>query len=243
MSDTIKIIAYNIEFAKTTSPMAVAQHLQAANPDIICFSEVPNGDWTALVGEQLGMDYSYVGTTASANHEKEYWDQTGKYYGKFKSILSKTALTNLHEELLQGIGWSPVSVVFAQTVINDKTLLIGSLHIPSGIDDPTNSCAAYLAKLLDFYQDERVIICGDYNDLTHAVPLQILYKQGYKNAWIETNYSLTNQKTCNVKNEANYGIIDHFLYKGSLKIIRADIIKSGIPQSDHHAIEMEFLLN
>ena len=242
MASTAKIIAYNIEFAKATHPEAIAQHLQAENPDIICFSEVPNGDWTARVGQCMGMNYSYVGTIASANHEKEYLDKTGKYYGKFKSILSKTPVTDLHEELLEGTGWSPVSIVFARTIINDMSLLIGSLHIPSGIGDPANSCAANLAKLINSYQDERIIICGDYNDLAKAVPLQILYRQSYKNAWLETNYILINQKTCNAKNEESYGVIDHFLYKGSLKAVKTDIIKSGIPQSDHYAITMNFLL-
>lgn len=239
---TAKIIAYNIEFAKATTPEDVAQHLQAENPDIICFSEVPKGNWTARVGLCMGMNYSYVGKVASANHEKDYLDITGKYYGKFKSILSKTPLTNLNEELLEGIGWSPVSVVFARTLINGKSLLIGSLHIPNGLDDPTNSCAAKLAKVINTYQDERIIICGDYNNLAESDPLQTLYRRGCKNAWLETNYALTNEKTWNAKNNESHGVIDHFIYSGDLNAVKTDIIKSGIPQSDHYAIAMEFIL-
>ncbi len=243
MSDTIKIIAYNVEFAKATTPAAVALHLKPENPDIICFSEVPNGAWTALVGKQLGMDYCYVGKVASANHGKKYPDKTGKFSGKFKAILSRTPLTGTHEKLLQGTGWSPVSAVFARTTINDKPLLIGSLHIPSGVKDPLNSCSAHLAKLMTTCDDSRIIITGDYNDRANSAPMQPLYRQGFKNSWLTTNYKLKNEKTWDAKSEKDAGVIDHILYRGTLKAIDTGIIKSDTPPADHYAIFTTFLLN
>jgi endonuclease/exonuclease/phosphatase family metal-dependent hydrolase len=238
----MKIIAYNIEFAKTTTPTEIAILLKPEGADIICFSEVPNGEWTELVGKELGMNYSYVGKVASANHEEKYPDKTGSFYGKYKSILSRTPLIETDEKLLEGIGWSPVSVVLAKTVINGKQLVIGSLHVPSGVKAPLKSCSADLAELMDGYKDENIIVCGDYNDLTDSEPLQPLYKKGFKNSWMMTDYDWKNEMTCDVKNGEDFGVIDHILYRGKLLITCADIIKSSHPPSDHHAISAEFIV-
>ena len=145
--------------------------------------------------------------------------------------------------LLNGIGWKPVSVVFAKTAINNKPLLIGSLHVPSGIKDPLNSCSANLAKLMTSYKDETIIITGDYNDLANSAPMQPLYKQGFKNSWLVTNCNLENEKTWDTKSEKDAGVIDHILYHGKLKAIETEIIKSNNPPSDHYAISMTFLID
>lgn len=238
----MKIISYNIEYAKATTPEEVAVFLKPENADVICFCEVPNGEWTDLAGKELGMKYSYVGKVASANHEEQYPDKTGKYYGKFKAIISKTPLTETHEELLEGTGWSPVSVVLAGTVISGKPLLIGSLHVPSGVKDTLNSCSADIAKIMDRSKYERIIISGDYNDLTDSEPLQPLYKSGFKNSWLMTDYDWKNEKTWDAKSENSEGVIDHILYRGKLQITNTDIIKSDHPPSDHHAISAEFII-
>jgi len=237
----IKIIAYNIEFAKATTPHEMALCLKSQNSDVICFSEVPSGDWTALVGKELGMDYCHVGKIASANHEEDYRDQTGKFYGKYKSILSKTPLFGTDEKELNGTGWSPVSVVFARTNINGNDFLIGSLHIPSGLKDPANSCAANLAELMDSYNDDRIVITGDYNDLYDSEPIKILYDHGFSNAWQTLDYDLLNQKTFDAKSDESEGVIDQMLYRGVLNPVEAEIIKSDNPQSDHYAISASFL--
>ncbi len=238
----MKIIAYNIEFAKATTPEDIALHLKPEIPDIICFSEVPNGDWTTRVGEQLNMNYCYVGKVASANHEQDYPDKTGKYYGKYKSVLSRTPLTGMEEWNLSGIGWSPVSVVFARTKIDGNELLIGSLHIPSGEKDPAGSCAADLSELMEPYKEERVVITGDYNDLMDSAPMKILYDKGFNNAWQATGYDLRGRKTCDAKSAGDYGVIDHLLYCGALQAVDAKIIESDNPQSDHFAISATLLV-
>lgn len=246
MSDSsarIKIIAYNIEFAKTTTPGDIALHLKPKAPDIICFSEVPNGEWTALVGKQLDMDYCYVGKVASANHEEDYRDKTGAFYGKYKSILSKTPLYGTEEKTLDSTGWSPVSVVFARTNISGSELLIGSLHIPSGANDPANSSAANLAELMESFGEERIVITGDYNDFVDSEPMKYLYNKGFNNAWQALNYDLVNQKTCNAKSSDYEEVIDHLLYRGALKAVDAEIIKTDNPQSDHYAISTSFVMN
>lgn len=138
----IKVIAYNVEYGRNTSPEAMAKLLQSEKADIICFNEVPVKGWTAKVGKLLKLKYSYEGTIASANHTAEFKDETGNYFGKFKSILSKFPLENTHEISLEGVGWSPSSAVVANVIIDKKnSVQIFSLHIPSGKSNPSNSKA------------------------------------------------------------------------------------------------------
>ena len=236
----MKIIAYNVEFARSATPDELATFLKHQNPDVICFSEVPNGEWSKLVAKKIGMKYCHVGKIASANHEEKYSDKTGRYYGKYKSILSRTPLVETDEKLLDGIGWSPVSVVLAHTVVCGQRMLIGSLHVPSGIKEPQKSCSAHLAKLMDLYKEENIIVCGDFNDLVNSTPMQALYKKGFKNSWISSDYDLKNVKTCNLRNGEDFGVIDHILYRGKLRNIGASIIKIESLLSDHCAITAEF---
>ena len=241
-NQTVKIISYNVEFAKMTTPDDIADFLRDRNADIICFSEVPSGDWTSLVGEKLDMPYCYVGSIASANHMEDFMDKTGNFFGKYKSILSKTPLFDEHEEALEGCGWSPVSVVFAKTRINNNELLIGSLHIPSGVAEPENCCARHLADLMDSGNTRNFIICGDYNDTADSAPMKYFYDKGFKNAWFENSFVLDGLKTWNTRNEMSEGVIDHFIYSGSLKSTSVDIIEAQVHQSDHYAIEMDFII-
>jgi len=148
-SQQLKIIAYNIEFGRNTSPEALSTLFRLENADIICFNEVPGQGWTKKVGELLGLPYSYEGKIASANHTEDYRDKSELYYGKYKSILSKYPIEDTLEILLKGIGWSPASVVVATVKINKEHVLrVFSLHIPSGKDDPGNSKADYLSQIL-----------------------------------------------------------------------------------------------
>ena len=71
-----KVITYNVEFGKNTSPQAISELLQPEKADIICFNEVPSQGWTKKVGQLLGLKYSYEGKIASANHTNEFKDRT-----------------------------------------------------------------------------------------------------------------------------------------------------------------------
>jgi endonuclease/exonuclease/phosphatase family metal-dependent hydrolase len=249
MQKELKVISYNVEFAKAATPSEIATHLKPHAPDVICFSEVPSGEWwsdkkwTNIVGEQLDMPYSYTGCVASANHLEKCPDKTGEFYGKFKSILSKTPLVDCHERLINGVKWRPVSAVFAKTTIDGKEILISSLHIPTGVESPSESCAADLASLLDNNKSERIIIAGDYNDTPESEPLKVLYKHNLKNPWLALDYDWENDKTRDEEYGQGEGVIDHMLYRGKLQAVKTEIIKSEQPLSDHHAIYTKFLLN
>jgi len=232
----MRIISWNLEYAKSTTPEAVAADLAPWRPDVICFCEVPGGGWTDLAGEALGMAYSAVGRVASANHDLDYPDATGRFSGKFRSILSRAPLTHVHEVLLEGVGWQPASVLLARTVVDDAEVLVGALHIPTGASAPAASCAGDLARFLEYLRDERMIMAGDYNDLPASAPLDALAKMGFRCPWSEVGFAVKEAKTHDAKSDRNGGVIDHILFRGPFVCTRSAILDKTPPRSDHFAI-------
>lgn len=239
-----KVIAYNIEFAKNTTPEEMAKELLPEKAAIICFNEVPGQGWTKRVGELLNLHYSYEGKIASANHEKGFNDKTGKYYGKYKSILSKYPLKNLEEIALKGAGWSPSTAVVADVRISKNNYVkVFSIHVPSGEGNPNNSKANDLAKIISekFPTEKRMIIAGDFNDIHMTAPMKDLYSIGFKDAWSVSQKDLSKKTSYPSYQRPGY-IIDHLLFKG-LKAKEAEIIeKEGKPLSDHKAVWAIFKL-
>jgi endonuclease/exonuclease/phosphatase (EEP) superfamily protein YafD len=238
----LKVIAYNIEFAKSTTIHEMYSFLKTQKADVICLSEVPGQGWTKKLGELLGMKYSYEGKTASANHMEEYRDKTGDYFGKYKSILSKYPLENPHEIILKGDRWSPASTVAATVKVSKKkSVLVFSLHIPTGTDDPEKSKACFLAQVLknNYSGYDRVILAGDFNDRYHSEPMKCLYDLGFKNPYSSLNIDLSH--SCSLSRENNNGkVIDHILYKG-LKVKKAGITEQR-SLSDHKPVWALFKL-
>ena len=238
----LKVIAYNIEFAKSTSVDEMYSFLKSQKADVICFSEVPAQGWTKKLGDLLGMDYSFEGKTASANHMEDYKDKTGKYYGKYKSILSKYPLEKPHEVLLEGDRWSPAGAVVASVKVSKRrSVMVFSLHIPTGIDNPKKSKAFYLAQILknDYSSYDRVILAGDFNDRYDSEPMKYLYDLGFKNPYKSLNIDLSHSTTLS-REENNGKVIDHILYK-DLKVKKAGIIEQR-SLSDHKPIWAVFKL-
>ncbi len=232
----LKVIAYNIEFGKNTTIDEMYSFLKAEKADIICFSEVPGQGWTKKLGELLGLDYSYEGKIASANHMEDYKDKTGEYFGKYKSILSKYPLENPHEVFLKGDSWSPSSAVVATVKLTTKkSAIIFSLHIPTGMDKPEKSKALFLAQLLkkEYSDSDRMILAGDFNDRYNSEPMKYLYDLGFENSFQSLNIDLSHSTTLS-REENNGKVIDHILYKG-LKARKVGIIEQK-ELSDHKAV-------
>ena len=240
-----KVLTYNVEFGKNTSPEAISKLLQSENADIICFNEVPGQGWTKKIGLLLGLTYSYEGEIASANHTNKFIDKTNTHYGKYKSILSKYLLKDAHEVLLEGIGWSPASAVVANVVIDrSNSIKIFSLHIPSGKSYPIKSKAEYLSRLIknDYNSSDKLILAGDFNDLCDSEPLTYLYNIGFYNSWKTLDINLKGKTTYIYPKSNDNIVIDHILFKG-LKVKGAEIIEEiEKPQSDHKPIWSVFEL-
>ncbi|MET2983722.1 endonuclease/exonuclease/phosphatase family protein [Aureibaculum conchae] len=238
----LKVIAYNVEFAKNTTPEEMAAYLKSEKADIICFNEVPAQGWTKEVGKLLGLPYSYEGEIASAHHTEEFKDKTKKYFGKYKSILCKYPLENTNEITIEGSGWSPATAVSATIKINDSTSVrVFSLHIPSGESNPDNSRAYHLAKIIkeQYATTDKIIVAGDFNDVHDSKPMQYFYNAGLQNPWEELKVDLSNQTTY-PSGKVNSYVIDHILFKG-FEVISTGILKERTkPLSDHSAVRVVF---
>ncbi|MCT4645086.1 MAG: endonuclease/exonuclease/phosphatase family protein [Carboxylicivirga sp.] len=237
----LKVIAYNVEFGKSTTIEEMAELLSEYKPDIICFNEVPAQGWSKEVGELINLPYVFEGEIASANHEEGFKDKTGRYYGKYKSIVSKYPLENTTEIELDGIAWSPASAVVADVVVKNKRIKVISLHIPTGESNPKTSKAHDLAKKIKmrFSASEKIILAGDFNDLYNSEPLSAFYNDGFKDSWRAAKVNLSYKSTYPANKPNPAYVIDHFIFKG-LEAKKAGIIESEL--SDHKPIWAIFKL-
>ena len=252
----VRIAAYNVLFGNWGTPERMGEMFKPYNFDIICFSEVPGRDWTARVGKELGMEFSYVGKISSANHED-----------KFKSILSRTPLSNQHEFEINAEGWSPASMVGAETEIHGMKLLVYSLHIPGRpyfTDAAKGSAAEYIANnVIPGIDAERFILTGDLNNHSGDAPLNLLESKGLRNTWSDLDIDLQQESTHqHIETGTESGVIDHIYYStgSAVRVLDGGIIydaknpagenkpmpryrteweKYGKPLSDHRPVWAE----
>jgi endonuclease/exonuclease/phosphatase family metal-dependent hydrolase len=166
------------------------------------------------MAEALDLDHVHVGTSSSAGH-KVPKDITGNYGGKFKSILSRTPLTNGKDITVEGSGWKRANPVRVETVIGGRKFALYSLHLPGKAHNkkqPTTSDAYERSKhqnLAEYIKAEddncEVIVGGDFNDWTDGIVMQCLLKDA------------------KLENATKEKSIDHILYstKGSVKLIES----------------------
>ena len=95
----LKVAAYNVEFSDKGTAQEIGEKLKPYGFDVVCFSEAPGGDWTKEVGEVMGLNNIVVGRYSTAGHKDKY-----------KTIASRTPLTN-YEEVLMADTLHTVAVV------------------------------------------------------------------------------------------------------------------------------------
>ena len=188
----LRVVAYNVACGQWATPEQIAALLKPLNPDIVLLSEVPKAnrgkdvkDWSLRMAEALDLDHVHVGTSSSAGH-KVPKDITGNYGGKFKSILSRTPLTNGKDITVEGSGWKRANPVRVETVIGGRKFALYSVHIPGYAHNkkqPTTSDAYERSKhknLAEYIKAEddncEVIVGGDFNDWTDGIVMQCLLK-------------------------------------------------------------------
>ena len=215
----LRVVAYNVACGQWATPEQIAEALKPLNPDIVLLSEVPKAnrgkdvkDWSHRLADALELDYVHVGTSSSAGHKSPKWgDPTGNYGGKFKSILSRTPLTEGKDILVEGSGWKRANPVRAETVIGGRKFALYALHLPGFAHHkkpPTNK-EAYegskhktLAELIKAEDPSYgIIVGGDFNEWTDGLVMQSLLKD------------------TQMENATKEQSIDHILYstKGSVK--------------------------
>ena len=242
----LRVVAYNVACGQWATPERIAKELTVLRPDIVLLSEVPKTnrgkkvkDWSQRLADALDLDYVHVGTVSSAGHKSPKWgDPTGNYGGKFKSILSRTPLTEGKDISVEGSGWKRASAVRVETEIEGRRLALYSLHLPGFAHHnkaPTSSAAWEGSKhkaLADHINGEResfdVIVGGDFNEWTEGLVMQSMLKE------------------TKMKNSNKEKSIDHILYstKNKMKLLQSgrdwgpknqnkDNVKSDGCLSDH----------
>jgi len=212
---TIRVVAYNVACGQWTTPEKIADVLKPLHPDLVLLSEVPKADrgkevkdWSLRLAEALDLGHVYVGTISSANHKSPRWsDQTGNYGGKFKSILSRSPLSQGKDFLVKGTGWKRASAVRVETEIGGRKFAIYSLHLPGYAHhktQPTSTTAWEGSKhksLADQINAEApscdIIVGGDFNEWTDSVVMKSF------------------QKECDLTNAIKDPSIDHILYSSA----------------------------
>ena len=245
-STKLRVVAYNVACGQWATPERIAQELKALKPDIVLLSEVPKAnrgkkvkDWSQRLGDALGLGHVRVGMVSSANHKAPTWgDVTGDYGGKFKSVLSRTPLTEGKDFLPEGSGWARASAFRVETEINGRKFALYSLHLPGFAHhkrQPTELAAWEGSKhkaLADHINAEKesydVIVGGDFNEWTEGLVMQSMLKE------------------TKMKNSTKEKSIDHILYstKNKMKLLQTvrdwgpknqnkDNVKSNGCLSDH----------
>jgi endonuclease/exonuclease/phosphatase family metal-dependent hydrolase len=252
----IRVAAYNVLFGNWSTPEQMGKTLARYDFDVIGFSEVPDGDWTARVGKAAGMNHVYVGTSSSANHKD-----------KFKSLLSRTPLRDKREIDIPAAGWQPASMVGATTTIRGLDIRIYSLHIP-GRAEASGSAAAYIAShIIPNETAPNLIVMGDYNNKIDDPPMLAIEQAGLMPVWRRLRIDISNRSTHqHIETGNESGVIDHVCARGTTgsKVIgggildlfnppgtdkpmeryHAEWVKYGKPLSDHRAVwaELEFAI-
>ena len=245
-STKLRVVAYNVACGQWATPERIAQELKVLKPDIVLLSEVPKAnrgkkvkDWSQRLGDALGLGHVRVGMVSSANHKAPTWgDVTGNYGGKFKSVLSRTPLTEGEDFLPEGSGWARASAFRVETEINGRKFALYSLHLPGFAHHkrrPTELAAWEGSKhkaLADHINAEKesyaVIVGGDFNEWTDGLVMQSMLKE------------------TKMKNSTKEKSIDHILYstKNKMKLLQTgrdwgpknqnkDNVKSNGCLSDH----------
>jgi maltose 6'-phosphate phosphatase len=233
---SVRFASYNVEFGHHATAEEIGEMFKQYNLGVVCFNEVPGGDWTSRVGKVLGMKYVYVGKISSANHKDKY-----------KSILSKTPLIDMDEFNVLGEGWLPSSVVKAVTIIKGKSIAIYSLHISGWDDLPQTSQSKYLAEqILPKEKTANIVVMGDFNNHIDNPVMAVYKEQGFSNTWSSLGIDLAKEWTSwNEYTKETYGVIDHILFNkpASTKVVGGGIVELPKLLSDHKPIWAEIKFN
>ena len=250
----IRFATYNVLFGLWAKPESVGKMFKPYNLDVICFNEVPHGNWTLRVGRELGMKHVHVCKVSSANHKDKY-----------KSILCRFPLRDKSEVVINPKGWKPASVVSAKTNIKGVPLTLYSTHIP-GQPVVEKSAASFIAKnMLSDSLNENLFVLGDFNNLLYEGALKDFKEAGMKSIWHGLSIDTANISTHrHIESGNESGVIDHIFYrstKNKVKVTNGGVIekaynsaeeeiemdrykkewlKYGKPLSDHRPIWAEF---
>ena len=213
----VRMAVYNVACGQWTTPEKVAREMKKHDLDILGLNEMPRlikggagRQWCDRLAKALDMPHVYSGDISSANHGAPRWvDESRKYEGKYKAILSKTPLSDTREFKLTGGNWNPASVVRAVSVVRGVRLAFYSLHVNTHWKD--------MEKVFRADTEFHVFAGGDYNHSNYpAFDKAANMRDG--------RWDVEGKKS-----------IDRIFYRpnGKVKCVFNDVIRPAIKMSDH----------
>jgi len=239
--DRLRIVTWNVACGQWCTPREVANALVDRKPDLVLTNETPKfnqgmaaPDWSGEIARHLGLTHVYVGSVSSAHHRAPSWgDVTGRYGGKFKSILSRWPISNTHDYTLEGEGWSPASAIRVQVRIGEADWAVYSLHVPGQLEWEPSKHRRLAEDVLAHEPLKNLLVGGDFNVRTESKVLSKL------------------KESAGLENAITERAIDHILYRSDHG---ARVVGSGIDRgpegkgprgglSDHPYAWAELMLN
>ena len=95
--------------------------------------------------------------------------------------------------------------------------------------------AQMLARYVEYYGGENVVVCGDFNDVPGCYTLRTLADAGLREVWPEVGFG----PTWTYNDNRFYFRIDHVLWRGALRPV--DIERIRVPYSDHYPLLTTFV--
>ena len=228
MTDSIriKIANFNAGSGINFTPDRVAKVLFPLNFDIICFNEIPEGNWIDRVGEILDMHYSFVGKVSSANQKDQ-----------FKGILSRIPIESTNEFILSSSGWKPASIITVLIEKNSNLFGIYCLQIAGSTGEKGSYANVISTDLIRRLKDARIIISGDFDNKPDDRAMQLFSEAHMNNMWTDLDVDFSNETTVYSDNNLNKGITDQILYSSQA---RSHTVKGGFietkPRLSNHKI-------
>jgi len=233
----LKVAAYNVEFSDKGTAKEIGEALKPYNFDVVCFSEAPGGNWTKNVGFVMGLNHVVVGKYPTAGHKDKY-----------KTIASRTRLTNYEEVLMADTLHTATR---ATCIIGGKEIAFYSVHFPYGwrdqahIDETTGKISAFVDYLKERQSDEIIIAMGDFNFVLSSNEYRSPYYEmfvdiGMDASWRDLNIDVTPIGTMvkfKPEQRTTGGVIDHIMYNTKkVKALNGQIIEMEKPLSDHKPV-------
>lgn len=97
--------------------------------------------------------------------------------------------------------------------------------------------ARELARYVDYYGGENVVVCGDFNDVPGCYTLRTLAEHGLREVWPEVAFG----PTITFNADRFYFRIDHILWRGNFHPV--DIRRGSERRSDHYPLLATFVWN
>lgn len=241
----IRLVSYNIEFFAEADALKIARMLHTYHPDLIALQEVPVKEgFQSAQDVQKALDqiedslqtgikwHCYTGKIGSGNDDRKY-----------KSILSRTPLTNtLEVDLMPPGGRRGASAVRGITVVSGIKISVYSLHTPAA---PHYKQTLVNSSALTTDCSEVVIVMGDFNEHLYGKGDSALRSFGFIPTWDVLGIDVIKNRTYDARGiEPDEGVIDHIFLKGkNIRVTAGGIIELEKALSDHCPVWAELTID